>query len=44
DSGEACIFSPHIGAYQGGGALRGPCVFSDGIGANAIRGVTLYGY
>ena len=30
ESAEACIYSPHFGAYQGEGTLLGPCVFANG--------------
>ncbi len=40
-SGEACVYSPNVGAYQGEGALSsGTCTFSDG----AVSGVELHGY
>ncbi|MFC1609729.1 right-handed parallel beta-helix repeat-containing protein, partial [Myxococcota bacterium] len=41
ESNEACLYSPHIGAYQGAGdtATR-TCVFQNG----AVSNVTLYGY
>lgn len=41
ESGEACIFSPNVGAYQGHGGLAAvPCVFAD----DAVSGVKMFGY
>jgi hypothetical protein len=41
ESGESCIFSPHVGAYQGEGGLRpAPCSFTNG----QVSGVTMYGH
>lgn len=41
ESGEACVFSPNIGAYQGhGGLAADPCLFAD----DAVSGVKMYGY
>jgi hypothetical protein len=37
ESNEACIYSPNFGAYQGSGALVGPCTFTGG----AVTGVTM---
>jgi hypothetical protein len=40
ESNEACVFAPNIGAYQGEGALLGPCTFKNGV----VKNVTMYGY
>ena len=40
ESGEACIYSPNFGAYQGEGTLIGPCTFQNGT----VTGVTMYAY
>lgn len=42
ESNEACIYSPHIGGYQGQGdhTLKGTCQFEDGT----VTGVTMYSY
>ena len=40
ETNEACIYSPHMGAYQGEGTLVGPCSFING----RISGVNLYAY
>jgi hypothetical protein len=34
ESGEACIYTPNFGAYQGHGSIVGPCIFSAGDVAN----------
>jgi hypothetical protein len=39
ESGEACLYTPNFGAYQGHGALQS-CVFTDG----AVTGVKMYYY
>jgi hypothetical protein len=36
ESGESCIFAPHVGAYQGRGALTAPCLFSSGNGVDDV--------
>ena len=41
ESGEACIFMPNFGSYQGEGTLGAPCTFT---GGNGVTGVTIYGY
>lgn len=44
-SGEACIFSPNIGAYQGhGDPTQKSCVFNDDSGTASVTGVTMYAY
>jgi hypothetical protein len=40
ESGEACIYSPNFGAYQGEGSLDATCIFADG----AVQDVTMYAY
>jgi len=40
ESGEACVYSPNFGAYQGEGALTAPCTFLDGT----VRGVSMRAY
>ena len=40
ESGEACLYTPNIGAYQGHGNLISAGAFSDGT----VTGVTLYRY
>lgn len=41
ESGEACIFSPNIGAYQGhGGLAADTCLFADDV----VSGVKMFGY
>jgi hypothetical protein len=40
ETGEACVYSPNYGAYQGEGALVGPCTFHDG----AVTGVTMFAH
>ena len=40
ESGEACLYTPNIGSYQGHGSLVSAGVFTDG----AITGVTLLQY
>jgi hypothetical protein len=40
NSNEACIFSPHFGAYIGHGQINRSCHFVD----STITGVTMYGY
>ncbi|MBW2735538.1 MAG: hypothetical protein JRH20_24400, partial [Deltaproteobacteria bacterium] len=42
DSHEACVFLPHLGANETTGALKDPCVFQDGVGAQAVVGVALH--
>ena len=46
ESNEACVYSPHVGYYQGQGDPRtGPrCVFTDGTGPFAVTGVTMYAH
>ncbi len=48
ESGEACMYSANIGAYQGEGSIVGPCTFTDVLNpstsAAAVTGVTLYGW
>lgn len=39
ESSETCLYTPHLGAYQGMG-VPGRCKFSSGT----VSGVTLYGY
>ncbi|MBW2736523.1 MAG: hypothetical protein JRH20_29395 [Deltaproteobacteria bacterium] len=39
ETDEACIYSPHIGAYQGEGEANVPCTFEDGV----VSGVTMFG-
>jgi hypothetical protein len=39
ESGEACLYTPNFGAYQGHGSLE-TCTFTGGT----ITGVTMYGY
>ncbi len=43
ESSEACIFAPHMGAYQGEGdySANGTCTFT---GGNGVVSVTMYGY
>lgn len=43
ESGEACIYTPNFGAYQGHGNLNS-CNFVNGTGTDAITGVTMYFY
>ncbi len=40
ESGEACVYAPNPGAYQGEGALTGSCNFTPGT----VTGVTIYAY
>jgi len=40
ESGEDCVYNPNIGAYQGHGALVGPCTFQNGT----ITNVRMFGY
>ena len=42
ESGEACVYAPNIGAYQGEGALdfSRRCEFRNGL----VSDVTLYSY
>lgn len=45
ESEEACLYAPNIGYYQGSGDYtRTTCVFQDGIGPNAVAGVTMYAH
>jgi hypothetical protein len=46
ESNEACIYAPNFGAYQGEGNYEtsGTCLFVDGVGADAVTGVTMYAY
>ncbi|MEZ4871621.1 MAG: hypothetical protein R2827_05100 [Bdellovibrionales bacterium] len=42
ETGEACIFQPNIGGYQGHGPLfSSPCIFDDGVTASGVTGVLL---
>lgn len=41
EAGEACVFTPHVGGYQGEGGFTNSCTFSP---ASGIAGVTLVGY
>lgn len=43
ESGEACIYAPNFGAYQGDGALTGTCVFQNSA-TIGVRDVKMYGY
>ena len=36
ESNEACIYSPHHGAWQGDGALREPCRFQSGVVSEVV--------
>ncbi|MBK6847174.1 MAG: right-handed parallel beta-helix repeat-containing protein [Proteobacteria bacterium] len=36
ESGEACSYSPHHGAWQGDGALREPCLFQSGLVSEVV--------
>jgi hypothetical protein len=42
ESGEACVYSPSFGAWQGEGdyLTQSGCLFQDGV----VSGVTMYGY
>ncbi|MCM2278594.1 MAG: right-handed parallel beta-helix repeat-containing protein [Oligoflexia bacterium] len=42
ETGEACLYTPNFGAYQGDGdyLANGPCLFQDGT----VSGVTLYAH
>jgi hypothetical protein len=40
ESGEACVYAPNFGAYQGEGALQ-PCTFPSG---GTIKNVSMVGY
>ncbi|MCM2324128.1 MAG: right-handed parallel beta-helix repeat-containing protein [Oligoflexia bacterium] len=42
ETGEACLYTPNFGAYQGEGDYlgNGPCLFQNGT----VSGVTLYAY
>ncbi len=40
ESGEACIYAPNMGSFQGEGALLQPCIFTDGV----VSGVTVWAY
>jgi hypothetical protein len=41
ETGEACVFSPNFGFYQGEGELTlGTCIFQDGL----VAGVQMYAY
>lgn len=45
ESNEACVFSPHAGAYQGdpaGAYLTHSCIFQDGVTADGVKGVKMY--
>ncbi len=45
ESSEACIYAPHIGAYQGSGTFRpSVCPFDDAGGTTAVVGVTMHYY
>jgi hypothetical protein len=39
ESGEACLYAPNFGGYQGDGPLE-PCNFKGGV----VTGVTMYGH
>lgn len=36
ESNEACIYSPHHGAWQGDGAVREPCRFQSGVVSEVV--------
>jgi hypothetical protein len=40
ESGEACLYAPNFGAYQGHGSVLGTCVFSNGTLSN----IQMYGW
>jgi hypothetical protein len=47
ESGESCVYSPHLAtAHQGSGEPRdqAPCLFEGGSGTQAVTDVTLYGH
>lgn len=45
ESNEECIYSPHIGYYQGEGDYRNnTCVFANGSASNPVVGVKMYSY
>lgn len=41
ESGEACVYAPNFGVYQGEGSLLESCRFQDGAGPTGVRGVSL---
>jgi hypothetical protein len=43
ESGEDCVYSPNLGAYQGEGTLSS-CTFDDDGGTTTVTGVGMYGY
>lgn len=40
ESGETCLFTPHVGAFQGSGGYTQPCSFAPGF----LTGITLLQY
>ncbi|MCB9026575.1 MAG: hypothetical protein H6625_09685 [Bdellovibrionaceae bacterium] len=45
ESGESCIYTPHLGYYQGSGDYKtNTCNFVNGTGVNAVTNVKLYAY
>lgn len=41
EANEVCVYTPHVGGYQGEGGYTAPCTYSANGG---IAGVTLVGY
>jgi hypothetical protein len=41
ESGEACVYSPNFGYYQGEGNLTSSCVFTGGVNTGDLTNITI---